>query len=133
MAAAGAVALGLGACVAAADVSLAGHLHLKDARLLHAEHALGFVRGVARMAMVAGTAALAVAVLARDGRSWAARLARREQFAMGAAAIAGFLLGTPCAALDPVAFASDLAYNHQTRFEYKGLTGASTSFAPCAG
>lgn len=130
MAAAGVVGLGLGAVLAAADASLAGHLHLKDARLLHAQHALGFVRGVARMAMAAGTAALAVALLARGGRPWAVRLARRELFVVGAAAGAGFLMGTPCAALDPVAFASDLAYNHQTRFEYKGLTGASTSFGP---
>jgi hypothetical protein len=69
-------------------------------------------------------------LLARGGRPWAARLARRELFATGAAAVAGFLIGTPYAALDPAAFASDLAYNHQTRFEYKGLTGDSTSFVP---
>jgi len=130
MGAAGAVAFAIGACVAATDVSLAGHLHLKDARLLQAEHALGFVRGLARIAMAAGTAALAVAALARSGRPWAARLARRELFVVGAAAVAGFLLGTPYAALHPVEFASDLAYNHQTRFEYKGLAGASTSFVP---
>ena len=130
MAAAGAAAVGLGALVAASDVSLAGHLHLKDARLLHPAHALGFVRGVARVAMAAGTAALAVALLARGGRPWAVRLARRELFVMGATAVAGFLVGTPYAALDPAAFASDLAYNHQTRFEYKGLTGEATSFGP---
>ena len=130
MAAAGALAFGLGACVAAADTTLAGHLHLKDARLLHPEHAKGFVRGAARIAMAAGVAALAVALLARGGRPWAVRLARRELFVMGATAVAGFLVGTPYAALDPAAFASDLAYNHQTRFEYKGLAGASTSFVP---
>jgi dolichyl-phosphate-mannose-protein mannosyltransferase len=130
MAAAGAVALGLGACVAAADVSLAGHLHLKDARLLHGEHALGFVRGAARLAMAAGAAGLAIALLARAGRPWAVRLSRPDLFGMGGAAVAGFLIGTPYAALDPAAFASDLAYNHQTRFEYKGLTGEATSFGP---
>ena len=130
MAAAGVAAFGIGACVAAADTTLAGQLHLKDARLLHAEHALGFVRGAARIAMAAGLAALAVALLARGGRPWAVRLARRDLFIVGTAAAAGFLVGTPYAALDPVAFASDLAYNHQTRFEYKGLAGASTSFVP---
>jgi hypothetical protein len=130
MAAAGVVALGLGAGVAAADTAVAGHLHLRDARLLHAEHALGFVRGAARVAMLAGAAALAIAWLARAGRPWAVRLARREILDVGAAAAAGFLIGTPHAALDPAAFASDLAYNHQTRFEYKGLTGEATSFGP---
>ena len=30
----------------------------------------------------------------------------------------------------PRAFLSDLAFNHQTRFEYKGLAGAATSFGP---
>jgi hypothetical protein len=52
---------------------------------------------------------------------------------LGAAAAAGFLLGTPYALLRPVAFLSDLAFNHQTRFEYKGLTGAATSFGPYLG
>ena len=112
------------------DASLAARLHLKDARLLHPEHAAGFVRSVARIALAAGTAALVVAVPARGGRPWAVRLARREVLIVGAAAAGGFLLGTPYAALDPVAFLSDLAFNHQTRFEYKGLTGASTSFGP---
>jgi hypothetical protein len=130
MAAAGALGLALGLGLAAGETALAGHLHLKDARLLHAEHALGFVRGVERTALVAGAAALLVALLARSGRPWALRLARRDLFIAGGAAAAGFLIGTPYAALDPVAFASDLAYNHQTRFEYKGLTGASTSFGP---
>jgi hypothetical protein len=130
MAAAGALGVALGLSLAAGETALAGHLHLKDARLLHAEHALGFVRGVERTALAAGGAMLIVALLARSGRPWARRLARRDLFIAGAAAAAGFLIGTPYAALDPVAFASDLAYNHQTRFEYKGLTGAATSFGP---
>jgi len=130
MAAAGGLGLVLGLTLAAGSEALAGHLHLKDARLLHPEHALGFVRGVARTALAAGAAALLVALLARGGRPWALRLARRDLSIAGGAAAAGFLIGTPYAALDPVAFASDLAYNHQTRFEYKGLTGASTSFGP---
>jgi hypothetical protein len=49
---------------------------------------------------------------------------------VAAAAAAGFLVGTPYALLDPQAFLSDLAFNHQTRFEYKGLVGASTSYLP---
>jgi hypothetical protein len=127
---AGAVGLGLGAVLAASDASLAAHLHLKDARLLRPEHATGFLRSVARIALGAGAAALVVGLSARGGRPWAVRLARRDVFIAGAAAAGGFLIGTPYAALDPVAFASDLAYNHQTRFEYKGLTGAATSFGP---
>jgi len=130
LAAAGALALALGAVLAAADVALAGRLHLKDARLLHPEHALGFVRAVERSMLAVGAAAVLVALLARSGRRWAARLARRDLCVVGLAAAGGFLIGTPYAALDPVAFWSDLAYNHQTRFEYKGLTGASTSFGP---
>ena len=130
MAAAGALGIAIGLVLHAGGAELAGHLHLKDARLLHAEHALGFVRGVERTALAAGAAALIVALLARSGRPWALRLARRDVLVAGAAAAAGFLIGTPYAVLDPVAFASDLAYNHQTRFEYKGLTGASSSFGP---
>ena len=130
LAAAGVAALVVGAGLAATDVSLAGRLHLKDARLLHAEHALGFVRSLERWALAAGAAAIVVALLARSGRPWAIRLARREVLVVAAAAVAGFLLGTPYAVIDPVAFASDLAFDHQTRFEYKGLAGASTSFGP---
>ena len=45
------------------------------------------------------------------------------------AAIA-FAAATPYAVLHPQAFLSDLAFNQQTRHEYKGLVGASTSFGP---
>ena len=44
--------------------------------------------------------------------------------------MAGFVLGSPYAAVDPIAFLSGLAFNHQTRFEYKGLAGGATSFGP---
>ena len=44
----------------------------------------------------------------------------------------GFLLGTPFAALRPLEFLSDLAFNAQTRVEYKGLRGETTSFLPYA-
>jgi hypothetical protein len=130
LAAAGVAALALAAVLAATGASLAGRLHLKDARLLLPEHALGFVRGLEHGALAAGAGALLVAVLARSGRGWAIRLARTDGLVVAAAAAAGFLVGTPYAALDPVAFLSDLAFDHQTRFEYKGLVGASTSFGP---
>ena len=130
LAAAGAAALVLGGVLAAGDVPLAGRLHLKDARLLLPEHALGFVRSLERWALAVGAAATVVALLARSGRAWAIRIARRDALAVVGAAAAGFLAGTPYAVIDPIAFLSDLAFDHQTRFEYKGLTGASTSFGP---
>ena len=130
LAAAGAAALALGAVLAVTGVPLAGRLHLKDARLLLPEHALGFVRSLERGALAAGAAAMVVGLLARSGRAWAIRIARRQALVVIGAAFAGFLLGTPYAAIDPIAFLSDLAFDHQTRFEYKGLTGAPTSFGP---
>jgi MFS family permease len=130
LAAAGAAALALGALLAATDVALAGRLHSKDARLLLPEHALGFVRGLEGWALAAGAGALLAALLARSGRAWAVRLARRDALVVAGATVAGFLVGTPYAVIDPIAFLSDLAFDHQTRFEYKGLTGASTSFGP---
>ena len=106
---------------------LAAALRLKDARLLHAEHALGFVRGVEHALLGAGLALALLAALAPRMR-WAARLAQDDVAVVIVAAAAGFLIGTPYALLDPQAFLSDLAFNHQTRFEYKGLVGASTSY-----
>jgi hypothetical protein len=53
---------------------------------------------------------------------------RRGTLVVPAAATLGFLAGTPYAFIRPVAFLSDLAFNHQTRFEYKGLAAASTSY-----
>jgi len=106
---------------------LAARLHLKDARLLHPEHALGFVRGAER-ALIAGGAAVTLLTLLAPRVRWAGRLAREGVAIVLIAAAAGFLIGTPYALLDPQAFLSDLAFNHQTRFEYKGLVGASTSY-----
>jgi len=130
LAAAGIAALALGAALGIGGASLAGQLHLKDARLLHPEHAAGFVRGLGRAAMGAGLAAVVVAALARQGRRWAVRIAGTGTLVVAGAAAAGFVLGTPFAVLDPIAFLSDLAFDHQTRFEYKGLQGAPTSFGP---
>jgi hypothetical protein len=111
--------------------ALAARLHLKDARLLHPDRAREFVRGLAWAALAAG-AGLAGLLLAAGRRTWGPRVARGEVVALAAAALAGFLMGTPYAAARPLELLSDLAYNHQTRFEYKGLTGAATSFGPYA-
>ena len=88
--------------------------------------------GLGRAALAAGTLALASrGLLGPGGRPGPARLRAARGGQVAAAAAAGrFLIGTPYAALRPLAFLSDLAYNHQTRFEYKGLTGAATSFGP---
>jgi Dolichyl-phosphate-mannose-protein mannosyltransferase len=115
--------------------ALAAQLHLKDARLLLPESAQRFVRGVGRAALGAGAALLGLAVASQFFRTrpWAARLARSQIVAVGLAAAAGFLIGTPFAVLRPVSFLGDLAFNDQTRFEYKGLVGASTSYLPYLG
>jgi hypothetical protein len=106
---------------------LAAKLHLKDARLLHPEHALGFVRGVEHTLLIAGFGLALLAALA-PRVPWAARLAQDTVAVVIVGAAAGFLIGTPYALLDAQGFLSDLAFNHQTRFEYKGLVGASTSY-----
>jgi len=108
---------------------LAARLHLKDARLLHPEHALGFAHRLEAVLLAGGAGLALLRALARR-RTWAARLAREEAAVALVAAAAGFFVGTPYALLDPQAFLSDLAFNHQTRFEYKGLVGASTSYLP---
>ena len=120
------LAAGLALALGGAE-PLAARLHLKDARLLHPEHALGFVHA-AELALLAGGAALALLALVAPRRAWAAPLAQPDVAVVILAAAAGFFIGTPYALLDPQAFLSDLAFNHQTRFEYKGLVGASTSY-----
>jgi hypothetical protein len=144
LAGAGGAALVLGlALLGPPGAELGKHLHLKDARLLHPEHALGFVRGVARTSSLAGAMLLALAALAAPAvaKAWPravpflrpfGRLARADVVVLGLAAAWGFVLGTPFAVLRPMAFLSDLAYNAQTRVEYKGLSGDATSFLPYA-
>ena len=122
----GLLAAGLALALGGAE-PLAARLHLKDARLLHPEHALGFVRTLEQGLIIGGLALALLATLATR-LGWAARLAREDVAVVIAAAAAGFVIGTPYALLDPQAFLSDLAFNHQTRFEYKGLVGASTSY-----
>jgi hypothetical protein len=126
-----AAALGLGTW----GPVLAARLHLKDARLLHPATALSFVQGLARGAVLVGAGLVALAALSAWPRTsaWAGRLARRELVLVGLAAVGGFLLGTPFAALDPLGFLSDLAFNAQTRAEYKGLVGEPTSFGAYLG
>jgi hypothetical protein len=126
-----AVALGLGLWLeAAGTAALAPRLHLADARLLQAPYAAAFLRGLSAALVAAGLAGVALALLAARGTEWAARIARRETASVAGGSGLGFLLGSPYAVLDPVAFLSGLAFNHQTRFEYKGLAGSATSFGP---
>jgi hypothetical protein len=126
---AGVLALALGLVLLSGQgAALATQLRLEDVRLLHPEHAARFVAGLGKAAAAGGLALVAVAALALRGQRLAVRLARRDVLEVGAAAAAGFLLGTPYAAITPIAFLSDLAFNDQTRFEYKGMTGPSTSY-----
>jgi len=127
----GLLAVAFGAALAGGlDGWIAGRLDLPDARLLHAERALEFVRGIGHAALAGGTLALGIAWFSGSRRLWARRLARPECVVLVLAAGLGFLLGSPYALVQPFAFLSDLAFNAQTRFEYKGLVGESTSFLP---
>jgi len=118
--------------------SLATRLRLGDVRLLQPESARAFLGGLGRGLALAGLgllvlAGLAARPLARPGLAGApARLALRcarvEIVVLLLAAAGGFVLGTPFAPVRPLAFLSDLAFNAQTRLEYKGLTGEATSF-----
>ena len=117
--------------------ALGARLHLKDARLLHPEHALGFVRSLGRALALGGALVLSLTALACVRAAGvlhrvASRLGRAEIVGLLLAAATGFVLGTPFAAARPIAFLSDLAFNAQTRLEYKGLRGEATSFLPYA-
>jgi hypothetical protein len=85
------------------------------------------------MALLLGAGSLVLAALAAAGVRGARRVARAELVIVGIAAVAGFLAGTPYAALEPRAFLSDLAYDDQTRFEYKGLAGEPSSYGAYVG
>ncbi len=124
-------AIGL-ALVSPAGDTLAATLRLPDVRLLHRESAEAFVRGIAAASVAAGATLLVLAGLAGRRRTspWASVLVRHEIVVAGACALAAFLLGTPGALAEPRAFLSDLAFNAQTRHEYKGLVGDTTSFLP---
>lgn len=136
-------ALALGSLVAALGLvlvsplggALAGSLRLDDPRLLHAESARDFVFGLGLKAM-AGGGILVVLVLATIHSRLRERLSflvRREVAVVAAGAVIGFLVGTPYAAVDPRRFLSSLAFDEQTRFEYKGFTGEGTSYGAYLG
>lgn len=127
-----ALALGL-ALVLEGGPALAPRLRLEDVRLLHPESALRFTRRLGIGVLSCGAVAVAVSALARAGRPWALRLARREVAVVALTAMAGFVAGSPFAIVEPFRFLSGLAFNDQTRFEYKGLTGTGTSFVPYLG
>jgi dolichyl-phosphate-mannose-protein mannosyltransferase len=127
----GAALLGVGALLATGPGhALAGHLHLRDVRLLRPEHAAAFVEAAALLLTLAGVALLVVGLAARRGAAWAQALARGDAIALAVVAAVAFAAASPYAVLRPQAFLSDLAFNQQTRHEYKGLVGASTSFGP---
>jgi len=115
--------------------SLATTLRLADARLLHPESARTFVRGLGFAGLAGGAAMLGVLALrvSPRGAGLERSLARREAVVASLAAVAGFLLGTPGAVLEPRAFLSDLAFNAQTRHEYKGLVSETTSWGAYLG
>jgi hypothetical protein len=132
----GLVALGAGFVLAGPPgASLAATLHLPDARLLHPESARAFVSGFSRAGIIVGTAMLALLAV----RWWPraapleSRLVRREVVVAAAAAAFAFVVGTPGAVLEPRAFLSDLAFNAQTRHEYKGLVGEPSSWTAYLG
>jgi hypothetical protein len=128
---AGAALLLIGALLATGPGhALAGRLHLTDVRLLRPEHAAGFVEGAALLLLAAGAALVVVGVSARRGSAWAQPLARADAIVLALVAALAFAAATPYAVLRPQAFLSDLAFNQQTRHEYKGLVGAATSFGP---
>jgi hypothetical protein len=134
--AAGLVALALGVTLfGPAGEALASSLGLPDARLLRAEASRAFVTSVASALAAAGAVAVALAALAAFGDRFrvgrrVAPLVRREVVVAGAAAMIGFVVGTPGALLASREFVSYLAFNAQTRHEYKGLVDAGTSYLP---
>jgi hypothetical protein len=130
--AAAALAGGLWLALGGAD-RVAPRLRLEDLRMLQAPYALGFLRKLARVLVAAGALGIVLWELARRGVGWASRVARVEVAAAAGAALAGFVIGSPYAAIDPLSFLSGLAFNDQTRFEYKGLAGGATSFLPYLG
>jgi dolichyl-phosphate-mannose-protein mannosyltransferase len=132
----GALALAVGLVLAGPPGSrLAATLHLPDARLLHPESARAFVSGLARAGVLAGAAMLALPAAQWWPRAalLEARLVRREVVVASLAAALGFVVGTPGAVLDSRAFLSDLAFNAQTRHEYKGFVGEASSWTAYLG
>jgi 4-amino-4-deoxy-L-arabinose transferase-like glycosyltransferase len=115
--------------------SLGAGLRLADARLLRPESARAFVHGLGLAGIAGGGATLGLLALGPFSRvaGLERTLVRREVIVAFLAAAAGFVLGTPGAVLEPRAFLSDLAFNAQTRHEYKGLVGEATSWGAYLG
>jgi hypothetical protein len=109
---------------------LAASLHLADVRLLRPESARAFVAALAILFLGGGTALLMAAAAAHRGFDTARRLARADLIVLLAMAGITFAATTPYGLIHARDFLSDLAFNQQTRHEYKGLVGASTSFCP---
>jgi Dolichyl-phosphate-mannose-protein mannosyltransferase len=130
------VALAAGFVLAAPPgARLAASLHLPDARLLHPESARAFVAGLARAGIMLGAAMLALLAARWWPRtaSLESRLVRREVVIAAFAAALAFVVGTPGSVLEPRAFLSDLAFNAQTRHEYKGFVGEASSWSAYLG
>jgi hypothetical protein len=88
------------------------------------------VESAALLLLAAGAVLVVVGVAAGRGAAWARPVARGEAIVVAVVAAITFAAATPYAVVRPQAFLSDLAFNQQTRHEYKGLVGASTSFGP---
>jgi hypothetical protein len=130
----GAAALAAGAwLLLGGDAAIAARLRMDDARLLHPESAARFMRRAGLAGAAAGAFALGLAGATAWGWQGGARLARRALAIVAVSALAGFLLGSPLALAEPWRLLSGLAFNDQTRFEYKGLVGEGTSFGAYAG
>jgi hypothetical protein len=130
----GAAALAGGAwLLLGGDAAIAARLRMDDARLLHPESAARFMRRAGLAGAAAGAFALGLAGATASGWKGGARLARRALAIVAVSALAGFVLGSPLALAEPWRLLSGLAFNDQTRFEYKGLVGEGTSFGAYAG
>lgn len=114
---------------------LAASLGYPDPRLLHRESADSFVRALGGVAALGGIVAVGLGWTAGPSGHGqrVAPLVRREVVQAGLTAVGGFLIGTPGAILASRQFLTDLAFNAQTRHEYKGLTDEGTSFVPYLG
>jgi hypothetical protein len=128
VAAAGAIVAGVGLALALGlDRSLAARLAVPGG-LLHSQYASSFMVGLGRVSLLAGGALVALAIAAWRDVALARRAATSGLLVLALTAATGFVAGTPGALLEPLRFLSDLAYDHQTRFEYKGLVGGPSSY-----